>query len=118
MMTKNQEHTRTLLPTDRSGMNRPLTLSLLVLTCALGLGMAGTARGADDHGDAHAHPPPKPTEKAKKPSRPPAPPMWPPGSARAWNATTRPAVAPRAKAPPCSRCACPRPRPPSLQGPG
>src|SRR5450830_1079611 len=68
MMTKNQEHTRTLLPTDRSGMNRPLTLSLLVLTCALGLGMAGTARGADDHGDAHGKPPAKATEKAEKAS--------------------------------------------------
>src|SRR5450830_1272212 len=66
MMTKNQEHTRTLLPTDRPGMNRPLTLSLLVLTCALGLGMAGTARGADDHGDAHGKPPAKASEKTEK----------------------------------------------------
>lgn len=63
MMTKNQQHTRTLLPTDRAGMNRPLTLSLLVLSCALGL--AGAARGADDHGDAHGKPP-KVAAKAEK----------------------------------------------------
>lgn len=66
-MTKNQQHTRTLLPTDRAGMNRPLTLSLLVLSCALGL--AGAARGADDHGDAHGKPPKvaeKVAEKAEK----------------------------------------------------
>lgn len=63
-MTKNQQHTRTLLPTDHPGMNRPLTLSLLVLTCALGL--AGAARAADDHGDAHGKPPAKVAEKAEK----------------------------------------------------
>lgn len=41
-------------------MNRPLILSLLLLTCALGL--SGAARGADDHGKAPA----KPAEKAEK----------------------------------------------------
>lgn len=43
-------------------MHRPLTLSLLLLTCALGLGLSGAARGADDHGKAPA----KPAEKAEK----------------------------------------------------
>lgn len=47
---------------DRPGMHRPLTLSLLLLTCALGLGLSGAARGADDHGKAPA----KPAEKAEK----------------------------------------------------